>query len=100
MQKTKSSILRSYMLLALAAGSMGGEYPTSTEDTYLDLHGQGNGYNPKTDKVIPKGCQAFYFDIDGNTSDYRTKETVFICVAVNLKNAIRKFKKHTATPCT
>jgi hypothetical protein len=48
---------------------------------------------------VPKGHKEFFLDKDGNETRLKS-ETIFYCTALNYKNAIRKFKKHTAKPCT
>lgn len=46
-------------------------------------------------KFIPKGCEYYHFDKDGNwtTADSSPSGTIFSCIARSEKNAIKKFNK-------
>lgn len=46
------------------------------------------------EKPLPKGCKEYFFNINGgfSTEKMRRGEVVFKCVALNDKNAKRKFQ--------
>lgn len=50
----------------------------------------------KKPKPIPKGSNEYFFNKHGefSTSKMLKTECVFICVAINQKNAKRKFDRH------
>ena len=51
-------------------------------------------YIPK-EPPVPKGAKTYWFDGQGNFSSeqMRKDETVFTCIAINDKNAIKKYDR-------
>ena len=49
-------------------------------------------YGIKYDKSIPKGCRMYYFDHQGVISPTKTSSHNICVMALNEKNARRKFK--------
>lgn len=50
--------------------------------------------------IIPSGAREYYFNIKGNPSTNLGDKTdsIYSCISLNEKNAIRKFKKWLSTP--
>jgi hypothetical protein len=51
-------------------------------------------YGVNREIMVPKGCKIFYFAPDGHFSMHKSSNTPIEIVALNKKNAIRKFKNH------
>lgn len=94
--------MKSSLSTFLAMSAMMGE-------TFPDYNNPNRGLNPlkpkdinlKQVKIIPKGCEEYYFnslgewDTSKNRQHHITRdETVFITVASSTKKAIEKFNKH------
>jgi len=77
-----------YLAMAMAMAAMTGTAMTDSVD-YEKQHTKRN-----TVKIIPKGSKKYVFDWDGNiTSEIDVMKVAFTCVAINEKNAIKKYKK-------
>lgn len=63
------------------------------DDPMFDIH-DPTLYIPK-EPPVPKGVKTYWFDEQGNFSSVqmRKDEVVFKCVAINDKNAIKKYKR-------
>lgn len=85
----KGSKLSAIMMMAMA---MSDSYPTM--DAVGDDNPKSLTQRPKKN-TQPKGTKTYFFNSDGEFSTERMlkTETVFICYAINDKNAIRKFNK-------
>jgi len=69
------------------------------KDSYNDLF-SGDETKPKRiprpiRQVLPKGAKEYFFNSDGEFSTKRIlkSECIFKCIAINDKNALRKFNK-------
>lgn len=81
----KKSSTRAFMLLGLAE-ALFGSTSTCNEGHYREPRTL-----PKKEYELPKGVKEFHFTKEGELTD---KENAFwSCVAINLQNAKRKFKK-------
>ena len=49
-------------------------------------------YGLKYDPVIPKGCKRYYFNKDGTSGPTKTSYHHIEIIALNDRNAIRKFQ--------
>jgi hypothetical protein len=49
------------------------------------------GTDSYRDKKVPKGCQVFYFASDGSFQMSKSSQHTIEIVALNQKNAVRKF---------
>ena len=73
------------MMMAMAAMGMG-TYPGSMRPERTPL-------KKRTDPILPKGCQTYYFDIEGNYQTTFFHRYSFSCIAISEKSAKRKFNK-------
>lgn len=80
--KSKGAML-AMMSMALMADNYGGSYP--------EVEQVKRTIQPRP----PKGAKEYFFNEQGefSTEQMLKSETIFICYAINDKNAIRKFER-------